>query len=85
MVSLSLARIGQATGRLTAIMLAVSGLVVLAAGCLAAGMIRAMLRPLDRTDAPGRGRRRRPTVVWRATGKSARHGPDQVAPALAPR
>lgn len=50
-VRLSLARIGQATGRLTALVLAVSGLVVLAAGCLAAGMIRAMLRPLARLPA----------------------------------
>lgn len=45
-VSLSLARISQATGRLTVIMLAVSGLVVLAAGCVGAWIIGALRRPL---------------------------------------
>ncbi len=45
-VSLSLARISQATGRLTVIMLAVSGLVVLAAGCVGAWIIGAPRRPL---------------------------------------
>ena len=49
-VSLGLARISQAAGRLTALLLAVSGLVVLGAGCLAAGMIRTMLRRLTRSN-----------------------------------
>ena len=44
-VSVSLARIGQATSRLAVMLLAASGLVLLAAGCLAAWVIRAMLRP----------------------------------------
>lgn len=80
-VSLSLARISQATGRLTATMLAVSGLVVLAAGCLAAGMIRAMLQPLTeltrRAEAVAAGR------PWSGgLPESPRGTPDQVAPAL---
>ncbi len=45
MVSVSLARIGQATGHLAVILLATSGLVLLATGCLAAWVIGAMLRP----------------------------------------
>ena len=44
-VSVSLARIGQATGHLAVILLATSGLVLLATGCLAAWVIGAMLRP----------------------------------------
>lgn len=44
-VSISLARIGQATDRLAVILLATSGLVLLATGCLAARVIRATLRP----------------------------------------
>ncbi len=44
-VSVSLARIGQATGHLAVILLAMSGLVLLAAGCLAAWVIRVMLHP----------------------------------------
>jgi len=59
-VSLSLARIGHATGHLRAVMLAVSGLVVLAAGGLAAWMISAMLWPLTwlghRAEAIAAGR-----------------------------
>ena len=47
-VSLSLARVGQATNHLAVTMLAVGGIVVLAAGCLAGWMIRATLRPLTR-------------------------------------
>ncbi len=81
-VSLSLARISQATGRLAAMMLAVSALVVLGAGCLAAGMIRAMLQPLTeltrRAEAVAAGR------PWWSGGlpESPRGTPDQVAPAL---
>jgi two-component system OmpR family sensor kinase len=44
-VSVSLARIGQATDRLAVVLLATSGLVLLATGCLAAWMIRVALRP----------------------------------------
>jgi signal transduction histidine kinase len=44
-VGVSLARIGQATGHLAVIVLAMSGLVLLATGGLAAWMIRAALRP----------------------------------------
>ena len=44
-MSVSLARIGEATSRLAVMLLAASGLVLLAAGCLAAWVIRAMLRP----------------------------------------
>jgi signal transduction histidine kinase len=44
-VSVSLARIGQAADHLAAILLTTSGLVLLATGCLAAWVIRAMLRP----------------------------------------
>jgi signal transduction histidine kinase len=44
-VSVSLARIGQVTGHLAVILLATSGLLVLATGCLAAWVIRALLRP----------------------------------------
>ena len=44
-VGVSLDRIGQATDHLAVILLAMSGLVLLAAGCLAAWMIRAALRP----------------------------------------
>ena len=44
-VSVSLARIGQATGHLAVVLLATSGLVLLATGCLAAWVIRALLRP----------------------------------------
>ena len=44
-VSVSLARIAEATSRLAVMLLAVSGLVLVAAGCLAAWVIRAMLRP----------------------------------------
>ena len=47
-VSVSLARIGQATGSLAVILLATSGLVLLATGCLAAWVIGAML-PTSRT------------------------------------
>ncbi len=58
MVSLNLARIGQATSHLTAVMLAASGIAVLAAGALAAWMVRAMLRRLTRLPpgAEHRGR-----------------------------
>jgi hypothetical protein len=80
-VSLSLARISQATGRLTAMMLAVSGLVVLGAGCLAAGMIRALLQPLTklarRAEAVTAGR------PWSGgLPESPRGTPDQATPAL---
>ncbi len=44
-VSVSLARIGQATDHLAVILLTTSGLVLLATGCLAAWMIRGLLRP----------------------------------------
>ena len=44
-LSVSLARISQATDHLAVILLATSGLVLLAAGCLAAWVIRAALRP----------------------------------------
>jgi hypothetical protein len=44
-VSVSLARIGQATDHLAVILLVTSGLVLLATGCLAAWVIRAALRP----------------------------------------
>jgi hypothetical protein len=44
-VGVSLARISQATGHLTVILLAISGLVLVATGCLAAWMFRAALRP----------------------------------------
>jgi His Kinase A (phospho-acceptor) domain len=44
-VSVSLARIGQATGHLAVILLATSGLLLLATGGLAAWVIRALLRP----------------------------------------
>jgi len=77
-VSLSLARIGQATSRLTVIMLAVTGVAVLAAGCVAAWMIRAMLGPLTglarRADAVAAGRQQ--------AGGRPRAGPDRVAPEL---
>ncbi|MDX6332685.1 MAG: two-component system, OmpR family, sensor kinase [Streptosporangiaceae bacterium] len=81
-VSLSLARIGQATSRLTAIALAVSGIVVLAAGCLAAWMLRALLRPLaqlrHRADAIAAGQ---PSAGGPGTG-GPRSGADRVAPVL---
>ena len=69
-VGVSLARIGQATDHLLVILLAASGLVLLATGWLAAWVIRAALRP-DRVapelsalmtrleDAPSPGRRAR--------------------------
>jgi two-component system OmpR family sensor kinase len=44
-VSVSLARIGQATGHLAVVLLALSGLVLLAVGCLAGLVVRASLRP----------------------------------------
>ena len=44
-LSVSLARIGQATDHLAVLLLAASGLVLLATGCLAARVIRAALRP----------------------------------------
>jgi hypothetical protein len=44
-VGVSLARIGQATRHLTVLLLATSGLVLLATGWLAAWVIRAVLRP----------------------------------------
>ena len=44
-VSVSLARIGQATGHLAVVLLAVSGLVLLAIGGLAGQAVRALLRP----------------------------------------
>jgi hypothetical protein len=44
-VSVSLARIGQATGHLAVVLLAMSGLVLLAVGCLAGWVVRALLRP----------------------------------------
>jgi hypothetical protein len=44
-VSVSLARIGQATNHLAVILLATSGLVLLGTGCLAAGVIGGALRP----------------------------------------
>jgi two-component system OmpR family sensor kinase len=47
-VSLNRARIGQATSHLTAVLLAASAIAVLAAGVLAAWMVRAMLRRLTR-------------------------------------
>lgn len=45
-LNLSLARISRDTGRLTVILLAVSGLLVVAVAALAACTVRAMLRPL---------------------------------------
>lgn len=81
-VSLSLARIGQATGQLTVAALAVSGIVVLAAGCLAAWMTAALLRPLaglrHRADAIATGQ---PGSGGPRTGGSC-GGADRVAPAL---
>ena len=80
-VSLSLARVGQATNHLTVTMLAVGGIVVLAAGCLAGWTIRATLRPLtrlaDRAEAIAAGQPRagQPRAVQPT-------GPDRVAPAL---
>ena len=75
-VSLSLARVGQATSRLAVTMLALGGIVVLAAGCLAGWMIRATLRPLtqlgDRAEAIATGQPR----------PGQPRGPDRVAPAL---
>lgn len=50
-VGVSLDRIGQATHHLTVLLLAASGLVLLATGCLAAWVIRAMLRPDRMTPA----------------------------------
>jgi hypothetical protein len=44
-VSVSLAPIGEATTRLAVILLATSGLVLLATGCLAAWVVRVLLRP----------------------------------------
>jgi hypothetical protein len=44
-VSVSLARIGQATGHLAVMLLATSVLLLLATGCLANWVIRALLRP----------------------------------------
>jgi signal transduction histidine kinase len=81
-VSLSLARIGQATSHLTVIALAVSGIVVLAAGCLAAWMLRALLRPLTRlrhrADAIAAGQ---PGPGGPGTG-GLPSGADRVAPVL---
>jgi hypothetical protein len=81
-VSLGLARIGQATGRLTGIALAVSGIVVLAAGCLAVWMLRALLRPLaelrHRADAIAAGQ---PSAGGPGTA-GPRGGADRVAPVL---
>ena len=75
-VSLSLARVGQATSRLAVTLLAVGGIVVLAAGCLAGWTIRTTLRPLtqlaDRAEAIAAGQPR--------AGRQP--GPDRVAPAL---
>jgi hypothetical protein len=44
-VSVSLARISQGTGHLAVVLLATSGLLLLATGCLASWVIRALLRP----------------------------------------
>jgi His Kinase A (phospho-acceptor) domain len=81
-VSLSLARIGQATGHLTTVALAVSGIVVLAAGCLAAWMLAALLRPLaelrHRADAIAAFR---PGSGGPGTGGPG-GGADRVAPVL---
>ena len=75
-VSLSLARVGQATGRLAVSLLAVGAIVVLAAGCLAGWMIRATLRPLTRLA----GRAEAITASQPRAG--CQPGPDRVAPAL---
>jgi hypothetical protein len=75
-VSLSLARIGRATGHLTAVMLAVSGLVALAAGALAAWMISAMLWPLTWLG-------HRAEAI--AAGRAAAAGPPASSPSGGPR
>jgi len=85
-VSLSLARVGQAASRLAVTMLALGGLVVLAAGCLAGWMIRATLRPLTQLGgraeaiAAGRPRPGQPPAGHPRAGQPP--GPDRVAPAL---
>jgi hypothetical protein len=78
-VTLNLARLGQATSHLTAVVLAASGLVVLAAGALAAWMVRAMLRRLTRLPpalstglarpGPGGDRAGTGTAARRAAGR----------------
>ena len=78
-VSLSLARVGQATGRLTAVMLAVSGIVVLAAGCLAAWVIRALLRPLGRLESRAGAIAAGGSLARRSSGQP-RGGPARMAP-----
>ena len=80
-VSLSLARVGHATSRLAVTMLAVGGIVVLAAGCLAGWMLRALLRPLtqlaDRAEAIAAGQ------PWAGQLRASQPpGPDRVVPAL---
>ena len=79
-VSLSLARISQATGRLTVIMLAVSGLVVLAAGCVACLDHR---RPAAAAH-PGAGRHAGPARAGRRPGQEARPAAAGPGSAVAP-
>ena len=81
-VSLSLARVGQATNHLTVTMLAVGGIVVLAAGCLAGWTIRATLRPLtrlaDRAEAIAAASRGPPAAGRPAAGRQP--GPGRAGP-----
>ena len=86
-VSLSLARVGQATSRLAVTLLAVGGIVVLAAGCLAGWMIRTTLRPLtqlaDRAEAIAAGQPRAGRPAWPGPGgpgAECRAGPARAGP-----
>ena len=85
-VSLNLARIGQATSHLTAVMLAAGGLAVLAAGGLAAWMVAAMLRRLTRLPpalSTGLARARAGPVIRREPGLAARRAAERQRQAIA--
>ena len=77
LVSLSLAGVGRATNRLAVIMLAMSGIVVLATGCLAGGMARAVLRPLTRLADRAEG-----IAAGQPPAGCPPSRPDRAAPAL---
>lgn len=95
-VGVSLARIGQAADHLAVILLAASGLVLLATGCLAAWVIRAALGPVSRLRhraealAAGGPPVSGPQAGGSQAGRSQAGGPqqgppghaDRVAPAL---
>ena len=77
LVSLSLAGVGRAANHLAVIMLAMGAIVVVATGCLAGGMARAVLRPLTRLADRAEG-----IAAGQPPAGCQPSRPDRAAPAL---